>query len=472
MKKILIAGMFPLEGSSSGEYVLDLAYWLHKQDYAIDVFTLANPKTTIHNNIRNGLNFKEKYGEINITDMLFPIAGLKDFPAFAPHNLQGFKIYFKDMKNADFKNYIETLKLNLQENLELSNPDLIICNHIAPLSGLISEIFEETDIPKVPVIQIAHEHALELLVDKKGKVAGPDSFKDKNVYNRLFVDLLEKGKELVEMTLAVSEGALAKLKIAGFPLDKIERRFKGYDPEIFTPNKEEMTTWDLVKLTERGIFQDKNDLLLTACCSEYRNFFGYDYLGGLHNIFTKAHVFVFAGRIAPNAEGKDSKGVDRIIEAAIQLKKKNDDFGIIICGNGRNHSKMISKAYSSGLDNVFFVGEQDHTTVIPQWNNYAVAGIYPSRDEPFGMVAIECIACGTPVITSDVDGFTEFIETIGGEKISDFSRKSKKLAKAMEDVMLKDWKGDRKEKFKKCTKYSWAKIAKDLDKKHIRPLLG
>ena len=471
MKKILIAGMFPLEASSSGEYCLDMAYWLHKQGYAIDIFTLANSKTTIHNNIRNGVNFKEKYSEIQITDLLFPIAGLKDFPAFAPHNLQGFKIYFKDMKNADFKNYIETLKENLRESIKESVPDLIICNHVAPLSGLVAEIFEEEGI-KVPVIQIAHEEALNLLVKKDGTLNTEKSFKDKNVFKRLFVDLLNKGKDLVEVTMGVSEHAMQNLRAAGFDKDKIERRLKGYDPETFRPIKEEISTWDLVKLTERGIFQDKNDMLLTSCCAEYRNYFGYDYLGGLHNVFTKANIFVFAGRISPNDEGEDSKGVDRIIEASLALKKKDDDFGVIICGNGRDYAKMISKAYESGLDNMFFVGDQDHSTVIPFWNNYAVAGLYPSRDEPFGMVAIECIACGTPAITSDAGGFNEFINTIGGEVVSDFSRKSKNLAKAMENAIKKDWAEERAEKFKKASKYSWAKIAKEIDKKNIKPYIG
>ncbi len=468
MKKILIAGILPLEGSSSGEYCLDLAYWLHKQGYEIEILTTANNKTTIHDNIRQSLNFKEKYNPLKIHDIMFPVHGIKDFPAWEPHNLQGFKIYFRDMKMGDVKAYLDTLKDTLRDTIESSNPDLIICNHITPLTGLVAELEEENNYG-IPVIQIGHNEALKIKTKTYRGKEPRDSFADAAVFDRLFIDLFEKGKKITETTLSVSDAAHEKLKSAGFKEKEIYKRFKGFDPETFKANKSEIDTWELVKLTERGLFQDKNDHLLTACCSEYRKNFGYDYLGGLHSVFSKEHIFIFSGRMSLSDEGEDCKGVDILIKAAAILNEKRQDFGIIACGNGSNHSKLIALAYESGLENMFFVGDQDHSTVIPLWNSFACAGVYPSRVEPLGMVAIECAASGTPPITSAAGGFKDFIESIGGEMLKDCT--PEKLADAMNKAIEENWKEQRQASFKNVSKFSWAKIAKEIDKKAITPYL-
>lgn len=48
MKKTLIAMPLPLEGSGSGQYMLDLAYWLEKRGHKITILTVSNPRTTAH----------------------------------------------------------------------------------------------------------------------------------------------------------------------------------------------------------------------------------------------------------------------------------------------------------------------------------------------------------------------------------------------------------------------------------------
>ncbi len=464
MAKILITGVFPLEASDSGDYCLDFAYWLYKQGHEVDIVTVSNAKTTIHQNIRQGENFKEKYSEMSLTDIEFPGAGLKDFPTFRPHNLQGFKIYFRDLALSDLKSYLEYIKSHIRTAIESNRPDVIICNHVTPQPGLIADIFEELGI-SIPVIQIEHGPALSVMFkDYKGKKAR-ESFGSKEVFDLLFDQLIEKGKSVVTDTIAVSENAVKMLKKAGYPEATTSKRPKGLDPEIFQPSKSEIDTWNLVKLTERGIFQDKNEYVLTACCSEYRNYFGFDYLGGLHSVFSKKNIFIFAGSLDLNDEGVNVKGVDLLIDASVELLKTRSDFGVIVCGNGNNFSKLISKAYSSGLENMFFVGDQDHSTVIPLWNNYAVAGVYPSRAESYGMVAVECAACGTVPITTNSGPFKDIVKTIGGTIVP---MKPVEIAKAMNAAIEENWSETRADKFKKVTKYSWAKIAKDIDKKIIQ----
>jgi len=59
-------------------------------------------------------------------------------------------------------------------------------------------------------------------------------------------------------------------------------------------------------------------------------------------------------------------------------------------------------------DFVKFVGALGQD-VLPSWYNAAEVVIVPSRYESFGMVALEAMACGTPVIASDVGGLSTLV---------------------------------------------------------------
>jgi len=58
--------------------------------------------------------------------------------------------------------------------------------------------------------------------------------------------------------------------------------------------------------------------------------------------------------------------------------------------------------------------------------NIASIFIFPSRDEPLGLVGLEAIACGTPVIGSNIGGIPEYINKNNGMLFE--VNKSKELA--------------------------------------------
>ena len=49
-----------------------------------------------------------------------------------------------------------------------------------------------------------------------------------------------------------------------------------------------------------------------------------------------------------------------------------------------------------------------------QLYNIATVFIFPSREEPLGLVGLESIACGTPVIGSNIGGIPEYINENNG----------------------------------------------------------
>ena len=66
------------------------------------------------------------------------------------------------------------------------------------------------------------------------------------------------------------------------------------------------------------------------------------------------------------------------------------------------------------LARTHFLGPQPQSE-IARLNAIADVGVYPSRNEPFGLVFIECMACGTPVIGADSGGPRDFVtDEVGG----------------------------------------------------------
>ncbi len=123
------------------------------------------------------------------------------------------------------------------------------------------------------------------------------------------------------------------------------------------------------------------------------------------------HMLLFVGRIEP------LKGLETLCQALALLK---DDQGNIlknlmiqiVGGDTQDDEIRRLEALCQQLgigDVVWFVGAREQD-VLPAYYNAADALIMPSDYESFGMVALEAMACGTPVIASQVGGLAFLVE--------------------------------------------------------------
>lgn len=102
------------------------------------------------------------------------------------------------------------------------------------------------------------------------------------------------------------------------------------------------------------------------------------------------------------------KDVDLLLQA-VALVPKTLDFRLVIAGSGPDMDELI--ALSKGLDvedRVKFIGEVPHEEIA---DYYAAADVFtfPSRNDTLGMVVLEAMASGLPVICSDVNGPAEVV---------------------------------------------------------------
>ncbi|MBX0286459.1 glycosyltransferase family 4 protein [Haloarcula salinisoli] len=114
--------------------------------------------------------------------------------------------------------------------------------------------------------------------------------------------------------------------------------------------------------------------------------------------------FVFLGRLA------EEKGVEKLIQAAVEIAADSNDIDIRIAGTGPLEEQLIEQAEQQCPESVEFLGyvseEKKHELF-----THARAVIVPSIwMEAFGMVVLEAMQCGTPVIGSDRGGIGELVQ--------------------------------------------------------------
>jgi L-malate glycosyltransferase len=83
---------------------------------------------------------------------------------------------------------------------------------------------------------------------------------------------------------------------------------------------------------------------------------------------------------------------------------------LLLVGDGPIRSEVERQIEQLGLsDRVFLLGEQP-PVVVAKLMAGAVGSVLASRDEPFGIVAVESMAVGTPVVATAVGGLAEIVE--------------------------------------------------------------
>jgi glycosyltransferase involved in cell wall biosynthesis len=106
----------------------------------------------------------------------------------------------------------------------------------------------------------------------------------------------------------------------------------------------------------------------------------------------------------------DFKGHDLLIDSAEVMKNNGKDVMVLIVGEGEENykNKLLDRAASAGLEgDVVFTGFRDD---VPELMNFCDVVVNLSVEpEGFGRTIIEAMACGVPVVSTDIGGPVEII---------------------------------------------------------------
>jgi len=104
------------------------------------------------------------------------------------------------------------------------------------------------------------------------------------------------------------------------------------------------------------------------------------------------------------ARHSPEKDIDSLLQACSRVFRDRTSCSLVLCGTGPLTENLRLSAERLGIaDRVRFVGWTSYNE-LPFYYGLASVTVLPSISEPWGLVVNESLACGTPVIASDVCG--------------------------------------------------------------------
>jgi glycosyltransferase involved in cell wall biosynthesis len=104
------------------------------------------------------------------------------------------------------------------------------------------------------------------------------------------------------------------------------------------------------------------------------------------------------------------KGIDFLLKAIPLVKTRCPDVRFFLAGEGILRPLIEKTVREQGLErNVILLGALQDGQV-SRWYNRVTAVVVPSVFEGFGLNAAEAMACGTPVIATNVDGLRDVVD--------------------------------------------------------------
>ena len=125
-------------------------------------------------------------------------------------------------------------------------------------------------------------------------------------------------------------------------------------------------------------------------------------------------VALFVGRMDP------LKGLSNLVDAIATLKARKDFQLVVIGGDSQNEAefqRMLKLVHDNSIDNIVIpVGSVPHENMYLYYNA-ADFCVIPSYYESFSLVALESLACGTPILSTDVGEVRDMVEICPGSRI-------------------------------------------------------
>jgi glycosyltransferase involved in cell wall biosynthesis len=116
----------------------------------------------------------------------------------------------------------------------------------------------------------------------------------------------------------------------------------------------------------------------------------------------KENTLLYVGRLVSD------KGLDVLLQAISHLKSTGKIFNLTIVGKGPDEKYLYETALQLNiLSQINFFGIVEGEQLINVLNEHKIVVVPSKWEEPFGLVAIEALACGCRVVYSNAGGLPE-----------------------------------------------------------------
>ena len=164
------------------------------------------------------------------------------------------------------------------------------------------------------------------------------------------------------------------------------------------------------------------------------------------NVRAQEKVILFVGWLAP------SKGMVELLQA---LRALQDPAVMLVCiGEGKFKNQIEAFVAQHGIAGRVRLEGQRGPDEVARWMNAADVFCLPSHSEGCPNVVVEAIACGCPVVASDVGGIPDLISPVCGILVP--PRDPEQLTVALQSALGKTW--DRPE-ISRLSRRGWDQVA-------------
>lgn len=155
------------------------------------------------------------------------------------------------------------------------------------------------------------------------------------------------------------------------------------------------------------------------------------------------------------------KGHKYLIEAMNKVVEQRKDVLCLIIGGGKLENRLKKQISSAGLEDcIKLVGSKPYTE-IPLWMNACDLFVLPSLSESFGIVQIEAMGCGKPVVAT-YNGGSEEIVTSEEYGLLCEPGDSNQLAASILSALDTSWDNKRIKDY--STRFTWNSVSKEIMK--------
>jgi glycosyltransferase involved in cell wall biosynthesis len=146
---------------------------------------------------------------------------------------------------------------------------------------------------------------------------------------------------------------------------------------------------------------------------------------------TASELIVYAGNLLA------SKGLGELMEAFLELAKLRPRLRLVMLGQGPYKETLSRRAAGAGIEGRVSMPGRCDAGGIAQWMRAADVFCLPSYSEGCPNVVVEALACGRPLVATNVGGIPELVKEASGLLVP--PRDAVALRGALDTALSKQW---------------------------------